>query len=56
MSDRVGSERVIAAGYVVLIVSYACLALAKHTTLVIIGFLVLQLFPVFTDGMQRALA
>ena len=56
MSDRVGSKRVIAAGYVVLIVSYACLALAKHTTLVIVGFLVLGLFSALTDGMQRALA
>ena len=56
MSDRVGSKKVIAAGYVVLIVSYVFLAFAENTGLLIIGFLILGLFPALTDGVQRALA
>jgi MFS family permease len=56
MSDRVGSKKVIAAGYGVLIVSYLCLTFAEDTTELIISVLVLGLFPAFTDGMQRALA
>ena len=43
-------------GYGVLMVGYLFLAFADDTSLLIISFLVLGLFPALTDGMQRALA
>lgn len=56
MSDRIGSRNIIAAGYLLLIVSYILLAFAENTALLVIAFLVLGLFPALTDGVQRALA
>jgi len=56
MSDRIGAKKVIAAGYLLLIAGYALLAMAENTMILIIGFLVLGMFPALTDGVQRALA
>jgi MFS family permease len=56
MSDKIGSKKVIAAGYLLLILSYVILVVAENTFALIAGFLVLGLFPALTDGIQRALA
>ena len=56
MSDRVGSKKIIAIGYLILIGSYVFLATAQSTPVLVVGFLILGLFPALTDGVQRALA
>jgi len=56
LSDSIGSRKVVALGYLLLIASYILIAFSQNTLLLIIGFLVLGLFPAFTDGVQRALA
>ena len=56
LSDRIGPRRVLRIGYTVLLVGYAVVAFAKSTPVLIIGFLVLGLFPALTDGVARALA
>ena len=55
-SDRVGARTIIVIGYAVLLASYFVLAIADAAVPLIIGFLVLGLFPALTDGVQRALA
>jgi len=56
ISDRVGTKKVIGAGYVFLVAGYILLGLTHSTALLILSFLVLGLFPACTDGMQRAYA
>jgi len=56
MSDRIGSRAVIAAGYVILIISYVFLYLAASAWTLAVAFLVFGLFPALTDGVQRSLA
>lgn len=56
VSDGRGAKVVIMAGYILLIASYALLALAANTATLIFAFLVLGLFPALTDGVQRAFA
>lgn len=56
MSDRIGAKRIITLGYLLLLVGYAVLALANATAVLVVGFLVLGLFPALTDGVQRAFA
>ena len=56
LSDRIGPRRVLRIGYTVLLVGYAVVAFAKSTPVLVIGFLVLGLFPALTDGVARALA
>jgi MFS family permease len=55
-SDRKGARAVILAGYAVLLVSYLLLGIARSIWSLVLGFLVLGLFPALTDGVQRALA
>ena len=56
MSDRVGPQRVIMLGYLILLGGYVFLAFAENPAFLALGFLVLGLFPALTDGVQRALA
>lgn len=56
LSDRIGPHKVLRVGYAVLLVGYVIVALAKSTPVLIVGFLVLGLFPALTDGVARALA
>lgn len=55
-SDRIGSRTVILAGYGVLLLSYYVLNVAHSAWALVLGFLVLGLFPALTDGVQRAFA
>jgi MFS family permease len=56
LSDQIGPRKVLRIGYLVLLVGYAVIVLAKSTPVLIMGFLVLGLFPALTDGVARALA
>lgn len=56
ISDKVGQKKVIIAGYLFLILSYVILAFDQSVTLLVVGFLVLGLFPALTDGVQRSFA
>ncbi len=53
-SDRIGARRVIGVGYLLLIMSYAVIALAPSLRVLASGFLLLGLFPALTDGVLRA--
>lgn len=55
-SDRIGQKKVIIVGYLMLIASYIVLAFDTSLAFLIIGFLLLGLFPALTDGIQRAYA
>ena len=54
MSDKIGTGYLIIVGYMVLVLSYAALFLAHSAFSLVISFLMLGLFPAFTDGVQRA--
>ena len=56
LSDKIGQKKVIIIGYLVLITSYIVLAFDQSLALLIIGFLMLGLFPALTDGVQRSYA
>lgn len=56
LSDRIGQKKVIVIGYMLLILSYLVLSFDKSLTFLIIGFLILGLFPALTDGVQRSYA
>lgn len=56
LSDRIGPRKVLRIGYAVLLLGYIVVVLAKSTPVLIVGFLVLGLFPALTDGVARALA
>ena len=43
-------------GYGILVGGYVFLALAENPAILVVGFLILGLFPALTDGVQRALA
>ena len=55
-SDKVGSVKVIIAGYVFLLLGYIVLNYSTDTILLVFAFLLLGLFPAFTDGVQRSYA
>ncbi|MBI4120732.1 MAG: MFS transporter [Parcubacteria group bacterium] len=56
VSDKLGSKKVLIAGYLLLVASYVFLVFAEGAVLLVAGFLVLGLFPALTDGVQRAFA
>jgi MFS family permease len=56
ISDQVGPRRVLTVGYCILLSSYAVLAFTSNVAGLLLGFLILGLFPALTDGVQRALA
>lgn len=56
LSDRIGPRKVLRIGYIVLLLGYMMVAFAKSTPVLVVGFLVLGLFPALTDGVARALA
>ncbi len=56
LSDKIGPKKVILSGYLFLIVGYLVLGFTHTTPFLVAAFLVLGLFPAFTDGIQRAYA
>lgn len=56
MSDRIGARTTIFMGYLFLIFGYIVLGLAQSIWILLLGFLLLGLFPALTDGVQRSLA
>jgi MFS family permease len=56
MSDKIGTRKVIFAGYTILLISYFFLNLAHSPWILAGSFLLLGLFPALTDGTQRSLA
>ncbi len=56
MSDRIGARTTIGIGYLFLVLSYAVLVFAQSLSVLLVGFLLLGLFPALTDGVQRSLA
>lgn len=56
MSDRIGPRAVLRIGYAILLIGYLIISLANSTAILVIGFLVLGVFPALTDGVARALA
>lgn len=56
ISDKRGTKRVIFVGYLILLVGYFFLHLAQSGQVLFVSFLLLGLFPAFTDGVQRSLA
>ncbi len=56
LSDQIGPRKVLRIGYIVLLAGYIVIVLAKSTPVLILGFLILGLFPALTDGVARALA
>jgi len=55
-SDRFGSVKIIITGYLFLILGYLFLNYSTNSTLLIVSFFILGLFPAFTDGVQRSYA
>ncbi len=56
LSDKIGQKKIIITGYILLMVSYIVLAMDHSLMLFSFGFLLLGLFPAFTDGVQRSYA
>ncbi len=54
LSDKIGTSRVLAFGYFVLIISYLTLASAQTSFMLAIAFLIGGLFSACTDATQRA--
>ena len=54
MSDKHGTRSLIIAGYLILNLSYIALYFASSVPTLVVSFLILGLFPAFTDGVQRA--
>jgi MFS family permease len=54
MSDQHGTRSLIIAGYLILNLSYIALYFASSVPTLVVSFLILGLFPAFTDGVQRA--
>jgi len=55
-SDKIGTKKVIVAGYLLLVAGYVVISFAESVAVLIVAFLILGLFPALTDGVQRALA
>lgn len=55
-SDKIGPKKVIVVGYLFLILSYIVMAFNQSVALLIVGFLILGIFPALTDGVQRSYA
>ncbi len=56
LSDKLGPKKIIFTGYLFLIASYIILLFDKSLLLLVVGFLVLGIFPALTDGVQRSYA
>jgi MFS family permease len=56
LSDKIGPKKIIFIGYLFLIASYIILLFDKSLLLLVVGFLVLGIFPALTDGVQRSYA
>jgi MFS family permease len=56
VADRIGAEKVIVAGYLILVVAYLLFGIASSTIVLVISFLVLGLFSALTVGVERAYA
>lgn len=54
IADRVGNEKVIFTGYVILLFGYIVLIFSHSLNILILGFLLLGTNAALTDGMQRA--
>jgi MFS family permease len=54
MSDKLGTRSLIITGYIILVLSYLALYLADSVQALVVSFLMLGLFPAFTDGVQRS--
>ncbi len=54
--DKFGEKKILTLGYIFLISSYIIFIFADSTVLFIVGFIMLGLFPAFTDGVSRAFA
>lgn len=54
VADKIGPEKVIVAGYIVLLISYLIIGILETPTAVFIGFIVLGFFSALTAGVQRA--
>jgi len=56
LSDKLGPRKIIFIGYLFLIISYILINLSNSTNMLVLGFLVLGIFPALTDGVQRSYA
>jgi MFS family permease len=56
IGDKIGTKKVMMAGYIILLLGYAFIGIANTTPVLIIAFLVLGFFPALTDGTARAYA
>jgi MFS family permease len=56
LSDKFGPKKIIFTGYLFLIASYIILLFDSSLGLLVVGFLVLGIFPALTDGVQRSYA
>ena len=56
LSDKFGPKKVIFTGYLFLIASYIVLLFDSSLAFLVVGFLVLGIFPALTDGVQRSYA
>lgn len=54
VADKIGPERVIVAGYIVLLISYLIIGMLETPSAVFGGFVVLGFFSALTAGVQRA--
>lgn len=56
VADKIGTKRVIVAGYIVLLISYLIIAMLNSPIAIFGGFIVLGFFSALTAGVQRAYA
>jgi MFS family permease len=54
LSDKHGTRGLIIAGYLILNLSYIAFYFSSSVPTLVVSFLILGLFPAFTDGVQRA--
>ncbi|MFC1801899.1 MFS transporter [Patescibacteria group bacterium] len=55
-SDKLGTGRIILAGYSILILSYVIFYYTDTVLMLVFGFIALGFFSAFTDGVQRSMA
>lgn len=54
VADQIGPEKVIVAGYIILLIAYLIIGIVETPLAVFFGFLVLGFFAALTGGVQRA--
>lgn len=54
IADKIGPEKVIVAGYIVLLISYLIIGIVETPPAVFGGFIILGFFSALTQGVQRA--